>query len=389
MVQIIKERRPQSTSERFANAFTGLGQSLSQDIPQHMMERENKRLSEDRYQKENKAFQSLTGMDISDIRDEKMREKALELSLQGKNKESALKQKQDFLKTIFGGQENKGNGSNLSSESTSGLSEGNFDPSKITDAQIVQATALDPTIGRSLQQAKDVALREKREDTKSNERKVENLRKETLPIRKEISDRAESARRSIENKQKQIELIDSGKIDDPTYATLLEAIPMHLGQRFLSPETVEYKAGLVQGYGDLKNIFSGATRVKEVEILEKKIADLYLTDQQKKSILKSSIDTQKADIIREEAASELEGKPLSLLQYRKEVERIAKPKLDALFNKILDEQSAIIKDAENSKKLALDDSDPSDAQIIDQILQEAGGDWRKAEKLAKQKGYKF
>jgi hypothetical protein len=34
-------------------------------------------------------------------------------------------------------------------------------------------------------------------------------------------------------------------------------------------------------------------------------------------------------------------------------------------------------------------NDPDDLQIIDQILKEAGGDAKKAEKLAQKKGYTF
>lgn len=382
---IPRYQKPASTGQRFAEAFANAGHEAATQIPAFLNQQKEQRLQESQLAGENEAAKRF-GIDIAGIRNAKMREKILGEQLESKSKEELLNKKQSFLKDLFGGDAAQGKGKELSGETSQAAG---FDPASISDADILRANTVDPNMGRALQAAKDTALRERREDRNLKEKKIETLRTETLPIRKEISDRAEVARRGIENKQKQIELIDTGKIDDPSFAIAMEALPLKLGQRFLSNETVEYKSGLVQGYGELKNIFSGATRVKEVEILENKIADLYLTDEQKKTILKSSLDVLKADIIREEAAAELEGKPLSLLQYRKEVEKIAKPKLDALFNKIIDEQNAIIKDAENAKKMALDDSDPEDAQIIDQILQESGGDWRKAEKLAKERGYKF
>lgn len=231
-----------------------------------------------------------------------------------------------------------------------------------------------------------------KEEKKGEAAKATALRQETLPIRKEISDKAQSARQGIENKEKLLNLIDTGNINDPTFAAFAEALPLNFGKRMLSPETVQYKAGLIDEYKDLRTIFQGQTRIKEIELLEAKTADIYLTDEQKKAILKSRIDALQADLIREEAAAELENRSdLGVLQFRKEVEKLAKPKLKALFDKILDQQQAIIKDAENRKKLdtPLNPHDPSDRQIAEQILQEAGGNKVKAREIAKKKGYKL
>lgn len=371
-----------------------------------------------RIEKENAFLNEKYGIDVSDLNG-KNREKFIEMALQAKNQKDLQQQKhtqdlayssqqsmndfnkanqlqeekfklkgkeqvgkQDFLNNLFKNKGSTAPNNEISQE---------FDPTNISDEDIAIASSMDPNLGRSLQHSKDVGLRENRANLTAKEKKDAALRAETLPVRKEISDRAEVSRRGIENKEKQLSLIDTGNINDPTFATILEAIPLKFGERFLSPETVEYKAGLVHGYGDLKTLFSGATRVKEVEILENKIADLYLTDQQKKAILKSAIDVQKADIIREEAAAELEeeGKNFGILQFRKEVDKRAKPKLEALFNKILDEQKAIIQDSENHKKLPLQYDDPQDRMILQQIMKEAGGDRSKARKIAKQKGYEI
>jgi hypothetical protein len=215
------------------------------------------------------------------------------------------------------------------------------------------------------------------------------LRSETLPLRTEIAKKGLAAKHGIQNKKQLLDIIENGDINDPTYAALAEALPLNLGKRMLSEDTVRYKAGLVEEFGDLKNLFAGATRVKELDILQEKIADTYLTDAQKKAILNSRIKALQSDVILADAAAELEeeGKNYPISTYNKKLQEKAQPKLDALFNRILDEQKFIIQDAENKKKMPLDFSNPEDKEIIQQIYKEAGGDVKKAEALAKKKGY--
>ncbi len=225
---------------------------------------------------------------------------------------------------------------------------------------------------------------------KSGEEYRKAMRHETLPIRTKLAEKADAALKGIQNKEQLMDLIEKGNLDDPTFAALAEALPLNLGKRLLSNDTTEYKAGLVEEFGDLRNIFQGQTRIKEIELLENKIADIYLTDDQKKAVLRSRINALKADVIRAEAAAELENRDdLGVLQFNKEVENKSKPKLDALFNQILDEQKAIIQNAENKKNVPLDKNDPEDKKIMQQIMKEANGDPKEALKLAKQKGYKF
>lgn len=228
--------------------------------------------------------------------------------------------------------------------------------------------------------------------TKTKEEQRRALRQETLPIRTKLAEKAMTARKGIQNKEQMMSLIETGNLNDPTFAALAESLPLNLGKRMLSPETVEYKAGLVEEFGDLRNIFQGQTRMKEIELLEAKVADIYLTDEQKKTILKSRINALKADIIFAEAASELENRDdLGVLQFNSELEKKAKPRMEALFNNILDEQKAVIDAAERRKnsKLPLDPDDPDDNQILIQILKEADGDKMEARKIAKAKGYSF
>lgn len=235
------------------------------------------------------------------------------------------------------------------------------------------------------------ATRKSRIENEKEERADKReLRKETFPLKKAIIDAADLSRESIRNKNHLIDIIDRGNLDDPSIAVFLESLPLNLGKRMLSNDTVEYKGGLVDEFGDLKNIFKGATRVKEVEIYENKLADLYLTDSQKKAILKSRINASKSNIVREKAAQEVEEKypNISALQFNKKVDEIAKPEIDKLFNSVWDEQKSILDQAERKKDIPLDPSDPEDLVIMQQIKKEAGGNKEAAKKLAKKKGYK-
>lgn len=224
---------------------------------------------------------------------------------------------------------------------------------------------------------------------KNDRADLRELRKETLPLKQNLIARADASRESIRNKSHLLDLIDKGNLNDPTFAIFAESLPFNLGKRMLSDDTVEYKGGLVDEFSDLKNIFKGATRVKEVEIYENKLADIYLDDSQKKAILKSRINTAKIDLIREEAAQEVEEKfpNITALQFNKKIAEIAQPKIDALFNTIWGEQKAVLDQAEALKKIPLDYDDPQGKQILDQIMKEAGGNRNKAREIAKKKGY--
>jgi len=128
---------------------------------------------------------------------------------------------------------------------------------------------------------------------------------------------------------------------------------------------------------------------EEVELYEDKLADVYLTDSQKKAILKSRIDTQKVDLIREEAAYEIDRDypNIGALAFSKKVADLTKEKMDGLFNNVWDEQKSVMDQAERRKNLPLEYDDPEDRQILDQILKEAGGNRVKAREIAKKKGY--
>lgn len=386
MVQILPQIQEQEQPPSF---LEGLGMGASQALPGAVEQYFSNLANQRQQQQSNKTLQRLTGQDLSGLDPETKKAFLIE-SLKQSGKSTARKEQQDLLSGIFNpkGREPASQERDLGASLASGEPQ-QQGPMSMSDEAIARATVINPALGRELRASKDAAVKEKREVTTAKEKKQESLRAETLPIKKEISDRAQSARVGIQNKENLLDIIERGDLNDPTVAAIAEALPFHLGKRILSPDTVEYKAGLIDEYKDLRNIFQGQTRVKEIDLLQEKTADIYLTDEQKKAILNSRIDALKADLIREETALELEeeGKNYSLLQYRSELEKRAKPKLEGLFHRILDAQKSIIKDAENMKKIPLNYDDPEGKVILEQIMKEAKGDRKKAREIAKKKGY--
>jgi hypothetical protein len=269
----------------------------------------------------------------------------------------------------------------------------------LSDEEIALLRTEEPEVGREASAAKTRKEKKDLEQIKLEAKANTEKRKETLAYRQDLAQRADVAQRDLEAKKESMELINTGKLDHPLVATFLENLPGRMGLSFLSPETVQYKASLVQGYGGLKNLFSGATRVKEIEILENKIADTYLTDEQKIAVINSMARASQQDVIKAEAAQEIEdesgAKPLGILEFRRKVDERTKKKSDAIFNRILDEQNAIFKDAENVKKIPLDFSNEEHRPIIKQIRAEAKLKYpnntkkriAEGERIAKEKGY--
>lgn len=214
---------------------------------------------------------------------------------------------------------------------------------------------------------------------------------ETSKLRNEIAQKATSASDSIQNKNELLKLIDNKNLNDPTIAAVLDKLPLNLGRRFLSNDTVAYKAGLVDEFKDLRNLFQGQTRVAELNILENKIADIYLNDEQKKRILKARIKSLDADVLKGEIAGELEDEmpDLSVNRFNAELNKKMKERLQPIADQMIDELNSVVNDAEIRKKRPLNLSNPDDAEIGRQILQEAGGDNKKAYEIARKRGYRF
>lgn len=156
MIQIIPENRRPRTSEQIGQMLGGFG-----NVALDVMEAQNQRQQQARA---GQQLNQLTGMDISGLPPE-LQKVALAEALKAQGKKQLLGQKQGLLEQIFGGgQQQRNIGQELGGlEQAQQMQQaGGFDASQLSDAQIAQATSLDPNLGRVLQHEKDVALREKR-----------------------------------------------------------------------------------------------------------------------------------------------------------------------------------------------------------------------------------
>lgn len=167
--------RAQSFSEEFSRKVgEGIGSGFSQGIKNRKEQLANAQ--------QDKKLSEMIGMDVSGFTPEMKQAVLVEtLKQQGKNKLQS--QKQGFLDSILGGgqRQNQNPQDMMSEEQMMQNTEqgqmgqdgqiqrqGGFDASKISDADIARANAIDPALGRELRAAKDTGLREKRLEKESS-----------------------------------------------------------------------------------------------------------------------------------------------------------------------------------------------------------------------------
>lgn len=212
-----------------------------------------------------------------------------------------------------------------------------------TPEQKALIAQIKPAVERSLSHSEDVERRE--ETAKRQMEQKENLerRKETLPLRKEYADKAKFAKQAIENKKGSLALLKTGKVDDPFVVEMTKFLPGAIGNKLLSPETNIYRAGLFDEFGVLRSMFPGSTRVKEIELLEDKLATLDKSQEAKEELLETGIIKSERDIILAKAARQVEKENpnATYLELEEEVQNRAKPELEKLFNRLMDKYEDI------------------------------------------------
>jgi len=246
MVQIIEEapRRPSFGQRLSAGIGRGLemgSQLYQQRQKQEAMEKFFPGLSSlpPEIQKEyiSKKLQGMNQLDVEKLRQH--------------GKQDLFGKKQDFLGQILGGEQGlEGSfGAQMQEGAQKGMQQG-FDPSKISDADIARAAAVDPNIARSLQHAKDVALRESRE-----EKKLEFQKQKSSPEYKR-EEQLSSSLAQADVKYNQA-LQESAKLNEIKEKTLdrLEALNKKgvTGKPF---EKILEKAGLVNLTSDGRREFA-------------------------------------------------------------------------------------------------------------------------------------
>jgi len=153
MVQIIEAGTPKRQS---------FLQQVAAGIPQLAETYKNNKQQQAQQKAIAQQFPELAGMSPE------MQKAAIPQLLKGRQGQQQMQQKQGYLDQLFGGQgqrQQQGMGDELSQvqqlqQGGQGNGQG-FDPASIPDEVIARAAAVDPNIARSLQHAKDVALRER------------------------------------------------------------------------------------------------------------------------------------------------------------------------------------------------------------------------------------
>ena len=191
-IQIIEENRRPGGRERFAQSLGNFGKAAGAAIAgnyagekqREMQAREDKKLSE------------ILGQDVSGLSPE-MKKVAFQQIMTGQQQGQKQQQKENYLNQLFGPRGNQPmqgmqRGQGLQGDQEMGQNPqemnqqgfGGFDVTKLTDEDIARASAVDPNMGRALSHAKDVALREKREqrnfEALQEQRSPEKIREKQL-----------------------------------------------------------------------------------------------------------------------------------------------------------------------------------------------------------------
>ena len=205
MVQIIQEGPRRQTFAQKLNIGVGRGLEQAQQLY-------NQYQQQQRMAQENEAAKRL-GIDLSGIQDPKMRQEALSYALQGLNQQALEEQRQQGKRALLteklgavgnllSGQKGQmsGNSGQLGpqdSMTASDVQQQAFDPSQISDEQILQLSAIDPVLGREARMAKDSALKQKAKREEMDFQREKLARKEQTEVSKPVLLELNQSRKNI------------------------------------------------------------------------------------------------------------------------------------------------------------------------------------------------
>lgn len=203
-----------SLGDRFGQAFANIGQMAGQAIPQYLMGRQQVLNQEEEKKKqlaqmhqENEAAKRL-GIDISGIYDPKIRQAAVEQALKQAGEEKEFGRKTQFLNQVQGmgakkapGQAPVAPGSEMGAEQEEGPP---FDPSLISDEQILALAAVDPAMARETRMAKDTALKQKSDAQKRERDTFESDRAYHASFTKDTGKEVDKIRATIPIKERSL-----------------------------------------------------------------------------------------------------------------------------------------------------------------------------------------
>lgn len=317
-------------------------------------ENEQRKMHEVQLGAENEAAEQL-GINLRGIRDPKMRQEILKQQMQLKNAPEMQRAKYDSrLNALKSSPIGKYLSNGQQEESPSQINQmneqGEMDignvkvPSMVPEEQIYQAELLgEHGLAQQFRDHNKQILESDRHAESLNQKEILASKKETMPLRKQYADQAKYAKDAQKNKQQQINLIKKGNIDSPERVFFSSLLPGALGNKLLSSDTQLYRAGLFEEFGVLKSMFPGQIRVKEIELLEDKLASLEKSHEAKEKILETGIKKLEIPKIKAKAAQRVEKEypKASLLEFEELVDRYAEEDLEKAYEGIANSYNKI------------------------------------------------
>lgn len=377
MVQIIPNNQKRSFGEQVLGglneAVPGLQQYAQKQESLNDQKRENQQLSK------------LIGLDISQINDPKIKQTVVSEMLRSKGKEKLMGQKEQFLNQILG--QGKGQKPSPNQQEQPEMQQEGFDASKLTDSQIAQATSLDPNLGRVLQHAKDVSLREQRENRNYNEAKSNKAYENQKDYIEKVTDSAQAADEMDMRLDQMMSLED---LPTPALATAMEALGIPPSLFSANAETAEKLS--IDLTKNIQQFYGSRILQSEFSAFLKSIPSLRNSPEGRRRIvenMKKFNQLKRLEYIktREEMTKyEDKNKPLPR-DFRQKVFESMKPEANKLAD---DFKNANLKRKELKKPLNRSKVAPGTKvtdDLLDKYILNAKGDLSEAEKNIIEDGY--
>lgn len=202
--------------------------------------------------------------------------------------------------------------------------------------------------GLTQQQATEltkIGLNQKNLERKMSAAEQKEIRKEVLPYIKEVQEKASASKENDMRLNKMEELIKSGKLNNPVFSSALKSLSkgvLGIGidlTSFLSPESQEFEKLSNDFLKSIKEVFGSRISNLEVDNFLKTVPTLSQSNEGKASVIGNlKLLNQAAQVKRDVAKGLIDKYGSKLpLDFRFQVEELAKPKLDELaeeFGKI-------------------------------------------------------
>lgn len=408
MVQIIESNRRPSGSERFGNAFSGI---VRQGVD-FLHDKKARQEAAQYMQEENDAVKRLTGQDISGVNDPKQRQQIVSELLRGENerkkfqeqtsaKDQQFKSKVDYFSEKFG----KGKvsqDSEMRQRKEEGFEpENDFDSSRISDEDVIEATMIDPILGRTLGDIKKADIKAKTEKEKAKQSKFESDRqyhsKTSDPILQKASDVIQSApiKRGLNNQQR----ID---IQSGNTSGLIPYLVEKTGAEiWRNPESARFKTIAKESFIESLNSIGGGARPNQ--FIERQLSEaqpaLGRSAEANLTILdmlefKDDLIEKRAELIRDFAKIDRDelGYVKNDVAERADAKMAsyAEKKQEALAYDIRQRKEANMNDQELAKEIALGavtPGTPLTLRAASMLMIKNGDDPKKAQAEAKKLGF--